>query len=627
MQTAYLKPFGLSEPAFDPSFNPHFFYANRGFQEAFLALRFGIKLRNGVIVLTGERGVGKTTLIRMVKERCELSTHLHVLSISDQQQSALLPRLMRALGLQQSAPVRHVLVQELRGYLLQQFQQDRTIAVVVEDAQKLDLQAFRDLESLSKLQLNNKNLLQIVLVGTPELKTTLQDPLLESFKQRVALWCRLEPLPTSEVVSYIHHRLTRAGQPKVGLFHPAAIDRIAERSRGVPALINAICERALLAAYSNKSDHVTAEIVERVWQTWQSSEAMDAQMSPRSASFAAHPRSVEKRTAIVTGGSKFYSPPQTEDFALEDRMSGSERRRERWLRRNLVWLNSLRSSSQPIAFFWPLSLTRGVRCKQIMAQLRVSGERLRQSIVPHLRMFRQRGRTWSNSPWFGWSAVIVVLFMGGSIPMLLGGAGQDPEPYESGAMQEEAAIWQNVTAPEQAESPFPETPDVPPRAEVPEQLMSAPEIAAIDQGVVPQEVRQQPGRRENGSSRTVSFPEKVKTALNDKSQPVVYVHTSRQSDGPLIEEIGEVLRIDGYNVRDTRFTRNGTQGDVRFFFPRDREDAERVKSLVQSELGKRGYSLSLQLLQRDGKKFQNAAPGKIEVWLPPLAQAERGGRS
>jgi hypothetical protein len=66
---------------------------------------------------------------------------------------------------------------------------------------------------------------------------------------------------------------------------------------------------------------------------------------------------------------------------------------------------------------------------------------------------------------------------------------------------------------------------------------------------------------------------------------------------------------------------------VRFFFARDREDAERVKSLVQSELGKRGYSLSLQLLQRDGKKFENAAPGKIEVWLPPLAHAQRGGRS
>jgi hypothetical protein len=105
-----------------------------------------------------------------------------------------------------------------------------------------------------------------------------------------------------------------------------------------------------------------------------------------------------------------------------------------------------------------------------------------------------------------------------------------------------------------------------------------------------------------------------------RSGELVYLHTSQPEDFRAIEDIGAVLRSEGYVVRDIRFTRNSTQGDVRFFFAGDRQAAERLKSVVEAELQTRGYSRNLQLLERDGRKFRFAAPGKIEVWLPPLTQ-------
>jgi hypothetical protein len=109
------------------------------------------------------------------------------------------------------------------------------------------------------------------------------------------------------------------------------------------------------------------------------------------------------------------------------------------------------------------------------------------------------------------------------------------------------------------------------------------------------------------------------------TRAVVFVHTSEARDRRTLEELGAALGVHGYTVRDIRITRNKTEGDVRFFFRRDREDAKKIKSLVQSELGRRGYSVTVALLERDGGRFQFAAPGKIEVWLPPLRSTHLAG--
>jgi hypothetical protein len=101
----------------------------------------------------------------------------------------------------------------------------------------------------------------------------------------------------------------------------------------------------------------------------------------------------------------------------------------------------------------------------------------------------------------------------------------------------------------------------------------------------------------------------------------VFLHTSKEGDRFILEEIGATLRVKGYTIPETRLSSSRTQGDVRFFFSQDRRDAESVKSIVESELGRLGYRISLEVLERDGRKFQFAAPGKIEVWIPPLPKS------
>ena len=143
----------------------------------------------------------------------------------------------------------------------------------------------------------------------------------------------------------------------------------------------------------------------------------------------------------------------------------------------------------------------------------------------------------------------------------------------------------------------------------------------------PEEPEPKPAQSEDSLlSREVLQPKPQPTATASQPAELVYVHTSEQRDFQVLGDIGEVLRMDGYIVPETRFTSNRTQGDVRFFFESDRRAAERVRAIVQSELRRHGYSQPLQLLERDGRKFQFAAPGKIEVWLPPLRFPQQFGQ-
>src|SRR5262249_37680137 len=125
---------------------------------------------------------------------------------------------------------------------------------------------------------------------------------------------------------------------------------------------------------------------------------------------------------------------------------------------------------------------------------------------------------------------------------------------------------------------------------------------------------------EQAPQRIVQSLEKTELAVlkTDEVGAKVFLHTSKESDRSILEEIGDALRVKGYTIPETRLSSSRTQGDVRFFLSEDRRDAEKVKSIVESELARLGYRISLDVLERDGKKFQFAAPGKIEVWIPPL---------
>ena len=589
MQTGYLAYFGLLQPAFDPAQDSRFFYANRPHQDAFIALRYGIKLRSGVMVLTGDAGIGKSTLMRLVKDRCESTTHVGEISCCAQKPSAFLTDLPQVLGTQKTVPDRHSRLEELGAYLIEQFEHDRIVAAVVEDAHELDRESLEELESLSKFHWDHKNLLQIVLVGRPELEIKLH----EWFNQRVALWRRVEALRADEIGRYINHRLACAGRSHGGLFRPGAVERIAGYSKGVPRVINIICAEALFLSYSARFDQVDAETIDRVWQTLQSTgeSEFDGTALPSESRIYFAPPEVRP----------IHSAPRMEESGLEERIRAAKPERKSAPRKKL------RESPRENALRW----------LDVTDRMGVLIGRARHMTFSVREVLPDQARRWRSSRWFGWSAALAMLLFIASVAMLSKGPGEDP--IEKGSMEEGAATRQAVGTERPdalwpADVQPPHVREIPDASEVPQHPQ---ELAAP-----PRQIGKEGINDEYSSTQTARSMDKA-GAMENRSAPLVYVHTSAERDRPILEEIGNVLRDDGYDVRGTRFTRNGTQGDVRFFFPRDRDNAEQVKSLVQLELVKRGYSLSLQLLERDGKQFEHAAPGKIEVWLPPLTNAHR----
>ena len=260
----YNEHFGLNESPFNVTSDPRFFYSNRLYQEAFTGVRWGIKLRQGLIVMTGESGTGKTTLLKMVKEKFESSTPAALVLGPYPDFSAVLQLMLIEFGLPKPPGGQFTMMRQLRSYLTEELQKNQIVSVLFDEAQEMDVRTLKELELLLDLEADDEKLLQVVLVGSPELVTKLADPELRSIKQRVALWCRLAPLQSCEVAAYIDHRVMRAGQGGKNLFAPDAVEQIARSSRGIPRLINIICDTALLAAYRAGQKSISPEMIQKI---------------------------------------------------------------------------------------------------------------------------------------------------------------------------------------------------------------------------------------------------------------------------------------------------------------------------------------------------------------------------
>jgi general secretion pathway protein A len=603
MDDTYAKYFGLSESPFNVVSDGQCLYFNRAYQQAFIALRYGIKLRLGLMVLTGESGVGKTSLITFVKNRCEANIRLAVTSSRGRDFSDLLRFIMRALGLKEMPAERQAMVQAIRRYLLDQSKEDYIFGVILDDAQDFNLDTLKEIESLSNLLSCDGNLLQIVLAGRPDLEKTLDNPALRSLKESVKIWSRLEPLKPEEVRRYIDSRLATAGHRNRGLFKSDAVARIAAYSNGIPGLINTICDRALYSVYTASQDHVTAATVDRVWETLH----LTGETTFKVAALLSEIKHCCRRLEAHTGRDfKVQTTPEDgEQFHLSQTMSGSKDHGQA-RRQTSSRLEMLRDRAKPTMFSWQETI------RNLSAWLRTIGDRgwaqkriwlgmLRDRVSQNLNFGIDTVRERAPRLIRGSSVVIVVLVLGGVIVLLYNAARKtsrlDTLSISKRNSQLDIGGRQDAEMPQKGEMVQP--------AEMPHLAQ---------------------GRTVEDKSPIQMLAERATTPLSHQSAPIVYVHTSEERDRFVLEEIGNVLRVNGYTVRNTRFTRNKTQGDVRFFFTRDRRAAEKVMSVVQSELAKRGYSVSLQLMERDGKKFQFAAPGKIELWLPPLPHPRQLGR-
>ncbi len=259
----YLDFYGLDEPPFNITPDPRYLYFSTGHREAFEHVLYGVTQRKGFIQLTGEVGAGKSTLCRKVLE--ELGDGYHTALILNPVMTGiqLLRAILTELGLEARGNDRVRLNERLNRFLLERLEAGEDVVLFIDEAQDMDGELLEQVRLLSNLETDDRKLLQIVLIGQPELATKLADRSLRQLAQRITVRTHLGPLDRHETEAYIQHRLAVAGSNGRPSFTPAALRTIHRWSRGVPRLINAVCDMTLLAGFAAGEDRLRWRHVRR----------------------------------------------------------------------------------------------------------------------------------------------------------------------------------------------------------------------------------------------------------------------------------------------------------------------------------------------------------------------------
>ncbi len=257
----YLEYFGLSEPPFTITPNPRFLFFSAKHREALNHLLYGIRERKGFVQLTGEVGAGKTTLCRAMME--QLGDHFATALILNPVMDAdlLLKAVAMEFGLKVKGMDRLETVAEINRFLLHQVENGKDAVLIIDEAQDLTNALLEQVRLLSNLETDERKLLQIVLMGQPELRDRLNHYDLRQLRQRITVRYHLRPLKRLEIGQYIQHRLQVSGAKGPPYFTAMALWRILQYTRGIPRLVNAVCDKCLLAAYVKQSDWVNFSMV------------------------------------------------------------------------------------------------------------------------------------------------------------------------------------------------------------------------------------------------------------------------------------------------------------------------------------------------------------------------------
>jgi type II secretory pathway predicted ATPase ExeA len=268
----YKTHFGFTELPFNDIPNPRFFFSNACNQEAFATLCYGVESRKGFIAVTGEAGTGKSMLLRKLMHDRGPNLRAAYIPNSLVTFTGLLKLAMNDLGLPTADADKMTMIEQLNDYLIRQLQLNRVVCLLIDEAQNLSYEILEEIRLLSNLETQKEKLLQIVLVGQPELERKLDHPNLSQLKQRIALRCRVWPLEAQEVGPYIDMRLETAGYRGSDLFSPEAVERIVLCSKGIPRLVNLICDNALLNAFATSKSRISAVNIQEVTQDLQLSD-------------------------------------------------------------------------------------------------------------------------------------------------------------------------------------------------------------------------------------------------------------------------------------------------------------------------------------------------------------------
>jgi general secretion pathway protein A len=268
MQSAiYNAYFGFSENPFNISPDPEFLYRSPQYEEALANLSYGVRSRKGFIVLTGEVGTGKTTMLECLRDvldslRYEFAFIFNSRLTPDQ----FFEMMGHDFDLQCDHKSKTDVLFALNTLLIQQAERGRTCVLIVDEAHNLEWDVLEEIRLLGNLENRQGKLLQIVLSGQPELDHKLDAPNLRQLKQRIVLRCSLNPLTPEECAAYIGSRLARAGMPNQTLFSAELLEEIYKRAKGIPRVINLICDNLLVTAFAMELRTCTSDMLDEVCQ-------------------------------------------------------------------------------------------------------------------------------------------------------------------------------------------------------------------------------------------------------------------------------------------------------------------------------------------------------------------------
>ncbi len=256
--------YGFREKPFSIIPDPEFLYFSAKHQMAFDLLEYGLMNQAGFNVITGEIGTGKTTLIRHLLTQMGADVTVGLISNTHRSFGELLQWILFAFSQEYRGKDRVEMFHTFLDFLVRQYGQNKRTVLIVDEAQNMSVETLEELRMLSNVNADKDQLLQVILVGQAGLRDTLRHPELEQFAQRIAVDYHLEPLDEVETRTYIHHRLNIAGGNDPELFDEAACHAIYQHSRGVPRLINLLCDTAMVYGFAEQKIKIDAQIVNDV---------------------------------------------------------------------------------------------------------------------------------------------------------------------------------------------------------------------------------------------------------------------------------------------------------------------------------------------------------------------------
>ena len=259
----YTEFYGLKENPFNVTSDPGYLFMSKHHKEAYSHLLYGIKERKGFIEITGEIGTGKTTLcralLRDISDQIKTALILNP-SLSEFQ---LLQSILQDLGLPIEGKTKFSLLKTLNDFLIKELTHGNNVVIIIDEAQNLTGRLLEQIRLLSNLETEKEKLIQIILVGQPELKKRLSRDDLIQLRQRIAIRYHILPLDKDEIRDYIHHRLRVAGCTKTITFTDSAVDQIYSYTLGTPRLINVVCDKVLLTGFVEGTTYFNGDIINK----------------------------------------------------------------------------------------------------------------------------------------------------------------------------------------------------------------------------------------------------------------------------------------------------------------------------------------------------------------------------